>query len=288
MKIGFLGYGEAARAFRATLAEHDPGLDFLAWDIALHRQGASEMSRAIEADGVGLTDPAGLGAADWLISAVTADQSLEALTSMTPHLRQGQVVVDINSVSPGRKRDSADLVTGRGARYLDMAVMAPVHPRGHRTPVLCAGPLDGIGDQLDRLDFAWRKAGDDVGQATAIKMCRSLFVKGLEAITVECLLAAEASGCFDEIHASISDSFPGLGWPDFAAYEFERTLRHGARRAAEMRESAATVSELGLNGALASEIAAVQDAMGAADAAPPDRDNLRAGIRAVLNARRKD
>ena len=71
-----------------------------------------------------------------IISAVTADQSLIAARSLLPHLVQGQVVIDLNSVSPGRKRETAVEVTAAGGAYLDMAVMAPVHPRGHRTPVL--------------------------------------------------------------------------------------------------------------------------------------------------------
>src|SRR5690606_29017336 len=131
-----------------------------------------------------------------------------------PHLRQGQVVIDINSGSPGRKAESAALVVARGARYLDMAVMAPVHPRGHRTPVLVAGAeAEALWLSLSALGFDGSVAGAEVGAATAIKMVRSLFVKGLEALTVETLLAAEAAGCREEILASLSASYPGLGWP---------------------------------------------------------------------------
>ena len=143
----------------------------------------------------------------------------------------------------------------------------------------------GVLEEIGRLEFEHRVVGEEPGQATAIKMVRSLFVKGLEAITVETLLAAQASGCFDEIFSSLSKSYPGLGWPDFAAYEFERTLKHGKRRAAEMRESAATVAALGLNGALADEIANIQDAMGGLDAEPPATEEFRAGAEKVLAAR---
>ncbi len=284
LSIGFIGFGEAARAFHQTLAAHDPGLRFCAYDILLGEPG---MRAAIAGRDVEVAEtPAALGHADWIVSAVTADQSLAAVEAIAPHLRAGRLVVDINSVSPGRKRASAALVEARGARYLDMAVMAPVHPRGHRTPVLIAGPAAApLEPELKRLDFSFRVAGEAVGAATAIKMVRSLFVKGLEAVTVECLLAARASGCFDEVYGSLARDFPGLGWPDFAAYEFERTLRHGRRRAAEMRESAATIAELGLNGALAAEIAEVQERMGAADAPPPKADALSDGIAAVVESR---
>lgn len=284
LSIGFIGFGEAARAFQQTLAAHDPALRFCAYDILLGEPG---MHDAMAGCGVKVAQtPAALADVDWIVSAVTADQSLAAVEAVAPHLRAGQCVIDINSVSPGRKRASAALVEARRARYLDMAVMAPVHPRGHRTPTLIAGPAaGGLESELKRLDFSFRVAGEAVGAATAIKMVRSLFVKGLEAVTVECLLAAQASGCFDEVYASLARDFPGLGWPDFAAYEFERTLRHGRRRAAEMRESAATIAELGLNGALAAEVAEVQERMGAAAAPPPGADALADGIAAVVESR---
>ena len=259
MKIGFLGYGEAARAFHDGLSRAA-----LAHDILLDCDDGA-MRGAMLGNGATPVPIAGLADADWVFSAVTADQSLLAVAQLLPHLRQGQVLIDINSVSPGRKRETAAAVEAAGAVYLDMAVMAPVHPKKHATPVLLAGkPAEQMLPQLLALGFSATLVGPEPGSATAIKMVRSLFVKGLEAITVETLLAARASGCFDEIYASLSASYPGLDWSRFAGYQFERTTRHGRRRAAEMRESGATLDALGLHGALACEIAAVQDAMGAA------------------------
>ena len=266
MKIAFLGYGEAARAFHEGLSR--PGLSFVAYDILLER-GDEAMRTAMLQRGAEVADLAALGDADWIFSAVTADQSFLAVEPLLPHLRQGQLLIDINSVSPDRKRETAAAVEATGAIYLDMAVMAPVHPRGHATPVLLAGTEAGrLLPELSALGFSASIAGAEPGAATAIKMVRSLFVKGLEAITVETLLAARASGCFEEIVASLSASFPGLGWPHFAEYQMERTTRHGKRRAAEMRESAATLDALGLRGGLASEIAEVQERMGACGVGP--------------------
>ncbi len=265
MKIGFIGFGEAARAFRESLAAVDPTLEFAAFDILLDSEaGDGQCAAAMRAADVEIAIPAdGLATADWIVSAVTADQSLLAAEAAAGWLRAGQVYFDINSVSPERKRRSADIVNARGAAYVDMAVMAPVHPRGHKTPVLIAGDAAGdIEGVLDGLGFDFDVVGSEPGAATAIKMVRSLFVKGLEAITVETLQAAAASSCFDYILKSLSTSFPGLGWPDFAEYQFERTLRHGRRRAAEMRESAATLNGLGLHGALANAIADIQEEMG--------------------------
>lgn len=262
MKIGFLGYGEAARAFHEGLNEAC-SLVF-AHDILL-LSGDETMRAAMSARGAQVAaTAAALGAADLIFSAVTADQSLLAVQPLLPHLRPGHVLIDINSVSPQRKRQTAAAVEAVGAKYVDMAVMAPVHPRKHKTPVLIAGSdASQMLPQLLALGFSAELAGDVPGAATAIKMVRSVFVKGLEAIAVEALLAARASGCFDEIVASLSGSYPGLGWPQFAEYQMERTTRHGRRRAAEMRESAATLEALGLYGGLATAIAEVQERMGA-------------------------
>ncbi|UVC06559.1 NAD(P)-dependent oxidoreductase [Rhizobium sp. TH2] len=262
MKIGFLGYGEAARAFHESLARS--GLVFIAYDILLDRDDEAVADAIHNRGGAVAGTIAALAEAEWIFSAVTADQSLLAVEPLLPHLRQGQVLIDINSVSPDRKRQTAAAVEAVGATYLDMAVMAPVHPRKHQTPVLIAGnAAERLLPEFEALGFSVSIAGLAPGAATAIKMVRSLFVKGLEAITVETLLAAQAAGCFEEILKSLSCSFPGLDWPKFAEYQFERTTIHGKRRAAEMQESAATLDALGLNGNLAREIAQVQDRTGA-------------------------
>jgi 3-hydroxyisobutyrate dehydrogenase-like beta-hydroxyacid dehydrogenase len=287
VRIGFIGFGEVGRALCDSLA--GSGISFAAYDLLLDdKERAEAMCAAMRERNVTIAEtPAGLRDADWIISAVTADQSLIAARSMLPHLVQGQVVIDLNSVSPGRKRQTAEEVRAAGAAYFDMAVMAPIHPRGHRTPVLLAGEeADRLAREMAALGFDCRVVGDRPGAATAIKMVRSVFVKGLEAITVEALLAAEASSCFEEILASLSSSYPGLDLPNTAPYQFERTLRHGARRAAEMRESAATLDALGLRGGIAAETAEIQERMGrAGKIVNPDEPNLRGLVRAVLAAR---
>ncbi len=283
--IAFLGYGEAARAFRQSLSAQGD-LRFAAYDIKLDGPEADAMRAAMDRDGTEVIGLDGFTGADWVISAVTADQSLIAAQSVARHLGQGAVFIDINSVSPGRKVETAALISGTGGTYLDMAVMAPVHPRGHKTPVLLGGETGAIAPALDALGFAWSLAGPEPGAATAIKMIRSNFVKGLEAITVETLLAAEAAGVTETILGSLSSSYPGLGWPDHVAYTLERTLTHGARRAAEMDESAATFDDLGLTGDLGRASAEVQRRMGNAGAHEHPAGGIAETLKSVLKARR--
>ncbi len=284
MRIAFIGFGEAARAFADSLRQRPETPRFAAFDI----RSDDAMAEAMGSRGVhhARTPAEAVEGADWIFSAVTADQSLVAARSVAPHLVQGQVLLDINSVSPRRKQDTAGLVEGAGGAYLDMAVMAPVHPRGHATPVLLAGPeAERLAPILTAMGFSLEVVGPEHGAATAVKMVRSLFVKGLEAITVETLLAASASGCFDRVADSLARSFPGLGWPDCAAYFFERTLLHGTRRAAEMRESAATIADLGLAGGLAAQIAEVQERMGALPLSDLPEGDLAGAVAQVARLR---
>lgn len=287
MQIAFIGFGEAARAFRESLAAREPAPGFAAYDILLDMEGTDgPCASAMHAHGVKIaaSNEQAVAGADWIVSAVTADQSLGAVKSTSTHVKPGQVFIDINSVSPQRKRDSAALLEPSGALYVDMAVMAPVQPRGHRTPVLLAGPVDNeLRRRFDALEFDFEIVGPEPGAATAIKMVRSLFVKGLEAITVETLLAAAASGCLDYMLKSLSGSYPGLGFPDFASYQFERTVKHGKRRAAEMRESAATLDDPHLYGRLAEAIAEVQERMGGLKRTP--ENELRDTIETLLAER---
>ena len=267
--IDFLGFGEAGRIFADTLRQQG---EFIIQ--AYDRLETPEMLAAMTSRNVTPIQPEQFGTSDWVISAVTADQSLLAAECIASHLTQGQTYIDINSVSPNRKKATAALVQSRGAHYIDMAVMAPVIPKGHATPTLIAGEkATEIAETLETLGFDFRIIGDEPGRATAIKMVRSLFVKGLEAITVETLLAAEASGCYDDILTSLSGSYPGLDWSTLPAYQFERSIRHGKRRAAEMRESAATIDDLGLTGALAAAVAEVQDCM--AETKAPDHTDVK-------------
>ena len=289
MKIAFIGFGEAARAFAATLREVAE-IEFSAFDILTPRGRDSAVREAASRLGVQVaaTPAEAVQEAEWIFSAVTAADSLDAGHSVKNSIGRGQTFIDINSVSGGRKQETARPVTATGAAYVDMAVMAPVHPTGHLTPVLIAGPEAlSIEPRLRELGFDFRIVGDAVGDATTIKMLRSMFVKGLEAVTVQTLLAAREAGRFDEILASLSSSFPGLGWPAFPKYLIERVTTHGIRRAAEMRESAVTMAELGFPAghAMANAVANLQQEGGALGLRLDETGDLQTLYDAVLQAR---
>ena len=247
-RISFIGFGEAGQAIASGLREG--GVERIAaWDILFPAAEGAKLKDAGEKMGVKLAHSAAGAAADAdiVISAVTAASSYEAAESVAPHLSGNPYYLDINSVSPGRKQATARLLEGR-ARYVDVAVIAPIHPKRHRTSLLISGPhAEGVAPLLGQLGMQLKVVNADVGAAAAIKMIRSVMIKGLEALTLECFLAAHRAGIVDAVADSMKNNYPGLDFKQVADYNLERMASHGERRAAEMEESCATLRELGLD-----------------------------------------
>ncbi|MFL9841526.1 DUF1932 domain-containing protein [Sphingomonas sp. ST-64] len=270
-----VGFGEAGQAFsRPGVAAFDIKTD----DAATRPTKIADFERA----GVRWSaTPAGaLAQADLALCLVTADQALAAAQRCAPLLKSGALWLDMNSVAPGTKRRAAVAVEAAGARYVDVAVMAPVLPARLAVPLLVAGPhADAAADALRAYGFTRvTVAGPQVGDASAIKMIRSVMVKGLEALTAECVLAAERAGVREAVLASLDASWKEQSWTERADYNLDRMLAHGTRRAAEMEEVAKTLAELGVDPAVTRGTIQRQRALGALGVAPP------AGLTAKLAA----
>lgn len=265
-RVALIGFGEAAGAFRAGWCADDLG-PVRAFDIkSLDPAQADLMSRRCREGGVTCcAGPAeAVAGADLVFCLVTADQALAAAEAAAPHLAPNAVWLDGNSCAPGTKRAAARMIEAAGAAYVDMAIMAPVHPQGHRVPVLLAGAAaEPTAYALRHLGMAPAVAGPNVGDASTIKMLRSVMVKGIEALTAECLLAARRAGVEAAVLASLQASDTRSDWETRAAYNLERMMVHGARRGGEMREVAATLRGLGLPDRMAAATAAWQEAIGA-------------------------
>jgi 3-hydroxyisobutyrate dehydrogenase-like beta-hydroxyacid dehydrogenase len=248
-RIAFIGFGEAGGVLAGALVATGRH-DVTAYDILVD-QPASAPAIAAKGERLGVKTTrsaaeAACGAAV-VISAVTAAAAGEVAREAGSYLAPGQLFLDINSVSPELKRANAAAVERGGARYVEAAVMQPVPPNGLRVPMLLGGPhARALKEILDPAGMVMTIAGAEVGKASAIKMLRSIMIKGLEALTVECLLTARLYGVEDEIIASLDKTFPELGWEKLGGYLIGRVVEHGRRRAAEMREAAATIAETGL------------------------------------------
>jgi 3-hydroxyisobutyrate dehydrogenase-like beta-hydroxyacid dehydrogenase len=284
-RVSFIGFGEAGQAIASGLRES--GIERIAaWDILFPEAAGERLKSAGAAIGVHCAASAAEAVhdADLIVSAVTAASSLEAARSVAPHLSGAPWYLDINSVSPGRKQETAKLL-GDKARYIDVAVVAPIHPARHRTPLLIAGPhAETAAPLLRELDMQLAVVGAETGAAAAIKMIRSVMIKGIEALTLECFLAARRAGVLEEVTASLKNNYPGLDWPKMSAYNLERMASHGERRAAEMEESAATLRELGLDPLMVDATVKRQREMGALGKNSTVRAALAQGRGGMLDA----
>lgn len=263
--------GLSASGFDRKLADPETRAAKLADFAALQTQPGLTNRQAVEGRAV-------------ILSLVTTDQARVAAEETARSIAAGALFCDLNSVAPETKRRAAQAIEQAGGRYVDVAVMAPVHPLGRKVPLLVAGPHAEAGAAaLATIGFTGvRIVGASIGAASAIKMIRSVMVKGLEALTAECLLAAEAAGVRDEVLASLDASERVRPWAERGAYNLERMIVHGGRRAEEMEEVVKTLDGLGTGSAMARATTQRQRAIGALGVAPTE--TLESTL-ALLNAR---
>jgi 3-hydroxyisobutyrate dehydrogenase-like beta-hydroxyacid dehydrogenase len=290
--LSFIGFGEAGQAIAAGLRE--TGVQRMsAWDILFPKSGSEKLRQAGAACGVRCaSSPAeAVRETDFVISAVTAASSVDAAQSVKAYLAGKPFFLDINSVSPGRKQETAKLL-GDAARYIDVAVLAPIYPARHQTSMLLAGPhAEAVAPALAGFGMRVSIAGAEIGAAAAIKMVRSVMIKGIEALTLECFLAAARAGVIDEVATSMKNNYPGLDWAKIVPYNLERMANHGERRAAEMEEVADTLREFGVEPLMTSATVKRQREMGQIGAQQSVRgvlDKDRAAMLSAISAAARD
>lgn len=244
-----IGFGEAGAIFGRDLAAS--GVTVYAYDRLQENPGTrAAIYDKADRCGVQLCDSfdQAIALADWVISAVTADQALAVAQAAAVLMKPDQLFIDINSVAPSTKRAAFAAMQRHGVGYIDAAVMAPVPPQRLKTLILLGGAVAGpVADQLAALGMNVRRVADEVGVASAIKMCRSIMIKGLEALTTECLSTARQYQAECEVLASLHESFPQMGWDStLPHYLISRVAEHGLRRSEEMKEVAKTSTDMGV------------------------------------------
>jgi 3-hydroxyisobutyrate dehydrogenase-like beta-hydroxyacid dehydrogenase len=253
-KFAMIGFGEAGSILGEDLvaAGHDVAMYDVLLDSPASRSQMRERARRARVRAANTFNDAVAGA-QIVISAVTASSSSDVAAKAAGALRAGQVLLDINSVSPAKKLSNAALVEATGADYVEAAVMAPVPPQRLRVPMLLGGKRAvAVAEVLRGVGMNATALSDTIGVASAVKMCRSIVIKGLEALTMESMLAARRFGAEREVLESLNGTFPSMGWtgklPD---YLISRAAEHGLRRAAEMREVARTLEDVGVTPTMA-------------------------------------
>ncbi|MDX2033749.1 MAG: DUF1932 domain-containing protein [Blastocatellia bacterium] len=262
LKIGFVGFGEAGfHIARGLLAAGAPRVS--AYDINTHTPGLGEkIRRRADESGVPLVDSneALVRASDVILSTVTANRAHEAAAQTAPFLEAQQMYADLNSVSPALKQTIGEMVEARGARFIEIAIMSPVPPHGHRVPMFLGGAhAAAFAGRLAPYDMNLEVISEQIGAAAATKMCRSIIVKGLEALLLECVLGAVPYGADERVFATLDETFPGMNWKALASYMVGRVVEHGERRARELEEVAATLRAIGIEPMMAEATVRRQD-----------------------------
>jgi 3-hydroxyisobutyrate dehydrogenase-like beta-hydroxyacid dehydrogenase len=257
-KIGFIGFGEAGYAIAeglkgeglAALFAYDVGAD--STEIGDKIRNHAEKAGVVLIDSLEeLADKS-----DVIFSAVVANVALQVADDVGSYLSPHHIYVDLNSTSPSIQQQVGEVVTRAGAGFVEAAVMAAVPKHGHRVPMLLGGKAaQKLVDQMGRYGMRLEILSESVGSASAVKMSRSIIIKGLEALLLECLLAAGPYGVEQRVFDSLGESFPGLDWNKLADYLMSRNAMHGERRAHEMEEAARTLKEMGVEPIMAAAAA---------------------------------
>ncbi len=258
-RIGIIGFGEVGRIFAAGLNGKAGIASLAAWDtrwrdappnpedIAVLNAANTHVMASAEA----LCE-----SSDLIISAVTAANTRAVIDALAPKVRTGLTVLDLNSASPGTKQACAEIVHARGGAYVEAGVMTSVPPYGIAVPMLLGGPhAAAFSAWANARGLSTTVASDTLGVASAIKMCRSIMIKGLEALIIESYTTARTYGVEDAMIPTLAETFPTIDWEKQGDYFFQRVVQHGARRTEEMREAAATVRETGLEPLMTTAIA---------------------------------
>ncbi len=271
--IALIGFGEVGQRFGREFLQTGH-FDVATYDILFNNspEGAAlrDKARSMRIEACASAAAAAEGARI-VFSCVTATSAKDVAEEAGTYLAPGQFFVDINSVSPETKRADADAVARSGAAYVECAVMAPVAPYGIKVPILLGGTHGkDLAAILNPAGVKMEMASEVVGQASAIKMCRSLMIKGIEALAVECFLTSRRYGVEETIIASLEETFPQMDWEKLAGYLIGRVVQHGRRRAAEMREVADTEAAIGLEPMMATATAKRKDWLADEAAAAPE------------------
>jgi len=258
LTVAFIGFGEVGQLFGKQLAAQQ-GVAVRAHDVLFDDAAKGPGMKAIAAE----TGVAVCGShveacrdASLVISAVTADRAVDVAHQCANALTPEQIYVDLNSISPTTKGQVADALQRDASGFVEFAVMAPVAGPGIAVPILAGGAKAKIvAEMLNPLGMKIDAVAEKIGVASATKLCRSIVIKGMEAIMVDLKAATEATGVWPAVLASLSASYPGMDWAKIIDYMPPRVKRHGIRRAAEMREAGKMLDEAGANGDFARAIA---------------------------------
>ncbi|SDM48496.1 protein of unknown function [Cryobacterium flavum] len=244
MKLAIIGCGEVGRLYAAAAAA---AFDVVLCDSFPSSQ-ARECARHLDVE---LKETIGewLGEVDRVWACVPGDVADSAAEAALPFLRADTVYVDLSTATTAGKKEMGQRMSARNVAYVDAAIMGAIALTGLQTPILLAGPRaeTALADFATVQAPARALADGEPGDAMTLKLLRTVLTKGLEALGVECLIAAESQGVRDELYL-VLDDINQAGFTQFLNAIVRTHVVHAERRSHEVHRAIAQLNDIGLPG----------------------------------------
>ncbi len=250
IRVGLIGFGEVGSSLGLGL--NSQGVEVVAYDKGYQTSPFGELiqKRSREA-GVPLVGSVAelVKGGDLILAMVPGSVALEAArAAATAGLKSGQMYVDVGTATPPIKEEMAALVEGAGAAFVDVAIMgSPLQDR-HRVATLASGKeAPRYVEMVTPFGMKVSVVGERPGRAAAIKMFRSIFMKGIEALVIETLIACKTWDVADAVMDSVTKSLDKQPfYPDYTDFLVTTDAIHAERRAHEMDMVIETMEAVGI------------------------------------------
>ncbi len=235
MIIAILGVGEAGGTLARDLIA--AGVRVRGWD--------PEPRNLPEGLAFAASNPAAASGADLVLSVNWASVARDVAAEVAPVLQPGQLYADLNTAAPRLKREIAPVIERSGALFVDAALMDPVPPKGLRTQVYASGSgAEIFAEKMSPLGMPVTLLDQEAGNAATHKLVRSIMYKGVAAVVIECLEAAEALNMTDYARAQMLKIIPEEAMIDRFV---SASKKHARRRVEEMEAVVEMLNSVGVS-----------------------------------------
>lgn len=253
MKLCFMGFGEAASEMARGLRA-DGLNEIYAYDVMQNdeRFGPAVHER-IEKTGVTLVSSVKELAeiADFVFTIVPPNCTMDALKSILPHLKKGTYYTDLTASTPDAKREMARVAEEGGVVFTDGAMLGALLVYQNKVPILASGKgAVVVREAMTPYGMNITEVGEQPGDASAVKLIRSIYMKGTASLVIETLQAAEHFGVSDLVIPSLAETFDSKTFVETMSRLATGTSIHASRRGAELSGSLAMLRDAGLDASM--------------------------------------
>ncbi len=256
-RIGIVGYGEAGQAIAQGLCS-SRGSSISVFDIKFNEEELRESLRLrAQEHGVIVEDDMGslIANNDMILSLVTGEVATQVVRDSLPFINEGKVYVDMSTVSPRKKILMGELIEQKGGSFIEVAILGAIASYGFKSPMLvCGKRADHFVNVFAKMGFNVKFVSTEIGKASSLKMLRSVFAKGVEALLLEMLVGAKRCDLVQPLMDAIVEHMDGSSFQEIANTWITTNVVHAERRTAEMEHVIETLNELNVKPIMAKAV----------------------------------